>query len=54
VAKILKEKYYPNSTYMEASLGRNTSYAWRSIWGAKELLGEGLVWRVGDRRSIHI
>jgi ribonuclease HI len=53
-ATILKEKYYPNSTYMEASLGRNPSYAWRSIWGAKSLLEEGLLWRIGDGRSVRI
>ena len=39
---------------MEASLGRNSSYAWRSIWNAKPLLGEGMVLRVGDGCSIHI
>ena len=27
---------------------------WRSIWNAKFLLKEGLVWRVGDRRKIKI
>jgi hypothetical protein len=51
---IFKEKHFRHGTYMEASLGRNPYYAWRSIWNAKPLLGEGMVWRVGDGHSIHI
>jgi hypothetical protein len=39
---------------MEASLGRNPSYGWWNIWSAKPLLGEEMVWRVGNRRSIYI
>jgi hypothetical protein len=55
VVKIFKEKYYIHSTYLDASLGRNPSYAWQSIWSAKPLLREGMVWKVvGDRHSIHI
>jgi ribonuclease HI len=54
VAKIMKEKYFPNSNFMDTHLGRKPSYAWRSIWNAKPLLREGLVWRVGDGKSIHI
>ena len=52
VAKIYKEKYYSQGNFLESSLGRSPSYAWRSIWSAKKLPKEGLVWRVGDGRSI--
>jgi hypothetical protein len=54
VAKILKEKYFPNNSFLEADLGRRPSFTWRSIWNSKKLLKEGLVWRVGDGRSINI
>jgi hypothetical protein len=54
VAKIYKEKYYPNGTFLETPLGRSPSYAWRSIWNARKLLKERLVWRVGDGCSIKI
>jgi hypothetical protein len=43
VAKILKEKYYPHSEFLDASLGRQPSYVWRSFWNARRLLTEGLV-----------
>ncbi|XP_059442059.1 uncharacterized protein LOC132174415 [Corylus avellana] len=54
VAKIIKEKYYPQGTFMEANLGRQPSYVWRSIWNARRLLVEGLAWRVGDGSKISI
>jgi hypothetical protein len=54
VARIIKEKYHPNGTFMVASLSRKPSYVWRSIWNAKSLLAEGMMWRVGNGRSIKI
>jgi ribonuclease HI len=52
--KIIRAKYYPNSSFLEASLGSKPSFAWRSIHGARELLSEGLMWRVGNGRRINI
>jgi hypothetical protein len=54
VARILKEKYHPNCMFLEAPLSRNPSYVWRSIWNAKSLLMEGMMWKVGNGRSIKI
>jgi ribonuclease HI len=54
VARIFKEKYYPNGSFLDSNLGRRPSYAWRSIYNAKHLLTKGLVWRVGDGTSIKI
>jgi hypothetical protein len=54
LGRIYKEKYFPHGNFLESSLGRRPSYAWRSIWNAKKLLQAGLVWRVGDGRSIKI
>lgn len=30
-SKILKEKYHPHGTFLEATLGRQPSYVWRSF-----------------------
>jgi hypothetical protein len=54
VARIFKEKYFPGCSFMDSVLGNRPSYAWRSIWNAKKLLSEGLIWRVGDGMSIKI
>jgi hypothetical protein len=53
-ARILKEKYYPYGTFLDAQLGRQPSYVWRSFWNARVLLVEGLFWRVGDGQRISI
>jgi hypothetical protein len=39
---------------MEAQVGSQTSFVWRSICSARELLEHGLLWRVGDGQSINI
>jgi hypothetical protein len=51
---IIKAKYFPHGDFLNASLGNKPSFAWRSIWHAKELLSQGLLWRVGDGQSIKI
>lgn len=39
--KIFKTKYYTRSTFMEAKLRFQPSYAWRRIICAKELIQQG-------------
>jgi ribonuclease HI len=50
----MKAKYYSDCTVLEAPLGSKPSFAWRSIQGSCDLLREGLVWRVGNGKSIRI
>jgi hypothetical protein len=53
-SRIIKEKYYPNESFMQARLGSRPSYAWRSIFHDWEVLEKGLVWRIGNGEQIHI
>lgn len=53
-ARILKAKYYPQCSFMEAKPRAKPSFAWRSILGARDILEEGLLWRVGNGLSINI
>jgi hypothetical protein len=53
-ARIIKAKYYPHSSIMEASLRNRPYFAWRSIPSSRTLLQQGMVWRVGDGRSIQV
>ncbi|XP_062173647.1 uncharacterized protein LOC133879121 [Alnus glutinosa] len=41
LAQIIKEKYYPNGTFMEAQVGYRPSFAWQSILGAKHIVENG-------------
>ncbi|XP_057247417.1 uncharacterized protein LOC130589838 [Beta vulgaris subsp. vulgaris] len=52
--KVFKAKYYPSSSFLDANLGPVGSYSWKSIWGSKSLVIEGVLWRIGNRASIKI
>jgi hypothetical protein len=54
VAQVLKEKYFPGGEFLNARLGRRPSYAWRSIFQARDVLERGLGWRVGNGELIRI
>jgi ribonuclease HI len=54
IARIMKAKYFPNCSILEATQGRNPSFAWRSIQKSCSLLKEGLVWRVGNGATAKI
>lgn len=53
-ARILKDKYYPSSSFLEAPLKTRVSFAWKSIIHGRKLLNQGILWRVGDGCSIKI
>jgi ribonuclease HI len=54
IARIMKAKYYPKCSVLEASLGNRPSFAWRSIQGASDLIKGGLIWRVGNGKKVRI
>jgi len=54
VRRILKEKYFPQGSFLQAQLGRNPSYACLSIFNARKVLERGLMWRVGNGDNIQI
>jgi hypothetical protein len=53
-ATILKAKYFPQSSILEARPKQGMSYTWRSILKGCELMKEGIIWRVGNRDSIAV
>jgi hypothetical protein len=54
MAQVLREKYFPHVSFLSSVVGTRPSFVWRSLFSAIDLLKEGLVWRVGDGKSIHI
>jgi hypothetical protein len=53
-AKLLKAKYHPDYSILEAPMGKNPSFAWRSIHNAIGLIQEGLIWRIGNDKIARI
>ncbi|CAJ2674143.1 unnamed protein product [Trifolium pratense] len=51
-AKLVKARYFPRSSLLEASLGYNPSFAWRSIWKARQIILRGCRWRIGSGDKI--
>lgn len=49
--RILKAKYFPNTSILNAEVPHGASYTWRSIVQGIELFKKGMIWRVGDGES---
>uniref|UniRef100_A0A2N9G5C3 CCHC-type domain-containing protein n=1 Tax=Fagus sylvatica TaxID=28930 RepID=A0A2N9G5C3_FAGSY len=54
IFRFLKSKYFPHSAFLEAQCPGNASYIWKSICDARQVLRDGLRWRVGNGTDIKI
>uniref|UniRef100_A0A803MVP9 Reverse transcriptase zinc-binding domain-containing protein n=1 Tax=Chenopodium quinoa TaxID=63459 RepID=A0A803MVP9_CHEQI len=48
----MKARYFRRIGILVARRGYNPSYVWRSLWGAKGLVQDGIGWRFGDGRLV--
>ena len=53
-ARVFKAKYFHDSSFSQAKLGHDPSFAWKSIMSAQEVVKKGMRWRVGDGNDIKI
>ena len=53
-ARIYKAKYFPSTSFLEAKMGSNPSYTWRSILYFQDLIKKGARIRVGTGNSVRI
>ncbi|XP_031099874.1 uncharacterized protein LOC116004082 [Ipomoea triloba] len=51
VARIYKARYFPKSSFIDASVGGCPSYCWRSIMAAHDLVCSGVRRRIGNGKS---
>ncbi|VFQ74389.1 unnamed protein product [Cuscuta campestris] len=51
VSRVFKARYFPKSSFLEASLRGTPSYCWRSIFKAQPLIKQGIRRRVGNGRD---
>ncbi|KAH9768702.1 reverse transcriptase domain-containing protein [Citrus sinensis] len=54
VARILKARYYPRSSFADATIGFNPSYTWRSIMAAKHVVVKGSHIKIGSGQQVQI
>jgi hypothetical protein len=55
MAQILKAKYHPKSSFLEANIGtKPTSCTWHNIQKASWILKKGGLWNIGNGESINI
>jgi len=54
LTRTLKAKYFPRRDFLEAPLGHNPSYTWRSLWSTQSLLTLGHRWKIGDGSKINM
>jgi len=47
----LKARFFPYNRFLQAKFGRNTSYIWRRIHSARDLLRKGSIWKIEDGRK---
>lgn len=51
ISKIFRARYFPRSTFLDAVMGSNPNYVWRSILVAQDLIRKGSLKSIGDGRS---
>lgn len=51
VTAFMQAMYFPNSDFLNAELGANPSYMWKSILIAQEILKQGCRKRIGNGES---
>nr|KYP44138.1 Putative ribonuclease H protein At1g65750 family [Cajanus cajan] len=54
ISKIYRAKYYPDGNFLNAPLGHNPSYTWKSLWSTQHLLKNGSRWRLGNGNTIPV
>ncbi|KAG5541122.1 hypothetical protein RHGRI_021110 [Rhododendron griersonianum] len=50
--RVLKAKYFPSSSFLEALPASNPSWTWQSILKGRRVLVEGIRWRIGNGRRV--
>lgn len=54
VTRVYKARYFANGNFLEAGLGSNPSFIWRSVLVAKDLVKQGIRWVIGPGEGVNI
>lgn len=53
-ARVLKARYFPQTSILDAKPAAGMSYSWRSILRGLDLLKDGIIWLIGDGSNVDI
>ena len=53
-AVVLKAKYHPDCSILEAVEHEGMSYTWCNILDGRDLLNDGIIWRIGDGKCVQV
>nr|XP_051230261.1 uncharacterized mitochondrial protein AtMg00310-like [Lolium perenne] len=53
-SRVLKARYFKQGEFLSADCPKRASYTWKSILHGRELLKEGLIWRIGDGKKVGV
>ncbi|GAA0155454.1 hypothetical protein LIER_38092 [Lithospermum erythrorhizon] len=54
LSRTLNARYYPDGDFFSAKLGSGPSFTWRSLLSIRDLLNNGIEWKLGRGQSINI
>lgn len=54
MARVLKARYFKHTDIIEASMGSNPSYIWRSLMWSRNIIDSGAMWKVGKGEIIRV
>ena len=52
--RVYEDRCFPSSTFLEAPLGHNPSFVWRSLLSARDVIIASLKWKIGDGKRIGV
>ena len=52
--RVYKARYSPNTSFLDAELGNNPSFVWRSLLAARDIIHTGSRWTIGDGRNVSV
>uniref|UniRef100_A0A803PKU3 Reverse transcriptase zinc-binding domain-containing protein n=1 Tax=Cannabis sativa TaxID=3483 RepID=A0A803PKU3_CANSA len=52
LSRLLKHRYFSNNTFLEARVGHSPSLTWQAIHWGRELLVEGLRYKIGNGHTV--
>lgn len=53
-ARVLKGRYFHDGEFMDSTSKKHASHTWRAIMAGREVLGQGMIRRIGNGGSTHI